>query len=69
MQSQSKPAHRSLTLAGMLAMALAFVAERAGLVAAPGAFDALAQALIDLVFSMGLLGAGIGRARARQPLA
>lgn len=63
-----KPAHRSLTLASTLAMALAFAVERAGLTPAPGALDAIAQALIDLVFSLGLLGVGVGRARASQPL-
>jgi len=63
-----KPAHRSLTLAGVLAMAIAFAAERMGLSPGAASVDALAQAVIDLVFSLGLLGAGLGRARARQPL-
>lgn len=67
-QPDPKPLHRSLTIASALAMAIAFVAERIGLPAPPGAVEALVQALIDLMFALGLVGVGVGRARARQPL-
>lgn len=64
-----KPAHRSLTLVGALAMAIAFVGERLGVQTSAGETAAVAQALLDLIFSLGLLGVGVGRARAKAPLA
>ena len=63
-----KPVHQSLTIAGALAMAAAFASDRLGITAPPGAIEGLVQSLIDLVFYLGLLGVGIGRARANAPL-
>ncbi len=63
-----KPVHQSLTIAGALAMAAAFASDRLGITAPPGAIEGLVQSLIDLVFYLGLLGVGIGRARASAPL-
>lgn len=64
----AKPIHQSLTIAGALAMAAAFATESLGISAPPGAIEGVVQALIDLVFYLGLLGVGIGRARAGAPL-
>lgn len=63
-----KPVHRSLTIASALAMMLAYCAERLELSLPAGMAEHLAQLLIDIVFSLGALGVGLGRARARGPL-
>lgn len=66
--SSPKPIHQSLTIAGALAMAAAFATEQLGISVPAGAIEGLVQSLIDLVFYLGLLGVGIGRARAVAPL-
>lgn len=66
---QPKAAIDSLTLKGVAALAVAFIAARAGVELPDGAPAALADALVDLVFALGLIGASVGRARARGPIA
>ena len=65
----TKPALRSLTLRGALAMAVAYGLTRLGVDLPAGAPQAIAEALADLAFYAGLIAVGLGRARARQPLA
>jgi hypothetical protein len=60
--------HRSLTLAGALAMAIAYAANRLGVPIADAVAAETAAAVIDLLFNVGLVAVGVGRARARQPL-
>lgn len=66
--SSPKPIHQSLTIAGALAMAVAFAIDRLGVSLAPGTIEGLTQSITDLVFYLGLLGVGVGRARANSPL-
>lgn len=64
----AKPAYRSLTIASALAMLFAYCAERLNLALPPGMAEQAAQLAIDLIFSLGALGVGVGRARAKGPL-
>jgi hypothetical protein len=57
-----------LTLKGAVAMALAYAAGRLGLHLPDGIMQTAASAVIDLVFSLGLVAVSIGRARAKTPL-
>jgi hypothetical protein len=59
----------SLTLRGALAMALAFVAGRLGYAIPDDQAQTFADAIVQIVFYGGLLAVGIGRARAKGPLA
>jgi hypothetical protein len=59
----------SLTLRGALAMALAFVAGRLGYSIPEGQAQTFADAIVQIVFYGGLLAVGVGRARAKGPLA
>jgi len=65
---ETRPALRSLTLRGALAMAIGYGLTRLGLDLPAGAPQAIAEALADLAFYAGLIAVGVGRARARQPL-
>jgi hypothetical protein len=58
----------SLTLKGALTMALAYAAGRIGIHLPDGVLAASAQALVDLLFAIGLAAVGVGRARAKAPL-
>lgn len=64
----SKSALSSLTLKGAIAMALAYAADRIGLHLPDGIVSSVADVVIDLVFSLGLIAVGVGRARAQSPL-
>ncbi|MBY0448792.1 MAG: hypothetical protein K2P95_08885 [Hyphomonadaceae bacterium] len=64
----AKPAYRSLTIASALAMLFAYCAERLNIPLSPGVAEQAAQLAIDLIFSLGALGVGVGRARAKGPL-
>ena len=64
----ARPALRSLTLQGAAAMAIAFAAGRLGLDLGHELTTALAARLLDLVFTLGVLAVGVGRARAKGPL-
>lgn len=64
----TKPALRSLTLRGALAMAIAYGLTKLGIDLPAGAPQAIADAIADLAFYAGLIAVGVGRARARQPL-
>jgi len=68
METESKPFQNSLTLKSAAALAAAFVASRLGLDLPDGAAHAIADAFIDLVFALGMIGVGVGRARARTPI-
>jgi hypothetical protein len=63
-----KPPLGSLTLKSAAALAAAFVAARLGAHLPEGAAQDIASALVDLVFALGVLGVGVGRARARGPI-
>jgi len=63
-----KPAIHSLTVRSAAVIAIAFAADRLGLVLPEGAAQEIARVLIDLVVTLGLIGVAIGRARARTPL-
>lgn len=63
-----KSALSSLTLKGAIAMALAYAAGRVGLHLPDGVLASVADVIIDLVFSLGLIAVGVGRARAGVPL-
>ena len=65
----ARSALESLTLRGAATMAAAFAASKVGLNAGDGAVQAFAEALINLAFCGGALAVGVGRARARGPLA
>lgn len=65
-----KAAIQSLTLrsAAIIAIAIAAAADRLGVVLPEGAAQEIANALIDLVVTLGLIGVAIGRTRARTPI-
>lgn len=60
---------RSLTLRGAAAMAIAFGCARLGFELPEGVAQSIADALADLLFYAGLAAVGVGRARARGPIA
>ncbi len=64
----AKPFHRSLTMRAAAAMALAYVASKAGQVVPYENAEAIVSAASDLLFALGAIGVGVGRARARTPL-
>ncbi len=59
----------SLTLRGAVSMAIAFGISRLGVELPEGAPQAIAEAATQLVFYVGLIAVGVGRARARGPIA
>lgn len=63
-----KPFHRSLTMRAAAAMALAYVAAKAGQIVPFENAEAVVNAAADLIFALGAIGVGVGRARARAPL-
>lgn len=63
-----KAAFDSLTLRSVAAVAVAFVASRLNIDLPPGAAQELVAAGINLLGTLGLIGAAIGRVRARQPI-
>jgi len=67
--SAPRGALSSLTLRGAAAMAVAYAAGRVGLHAGDPAVQDAAATLVDLAFSLGAMAVGVGRARARGPLA
>jgi len=62
-----KAAIQSLTLRSAAIIAIA-AADRLGVVLPEGAAQEIANALIDLVVTLGLIGVAIGRTRARTPI-
>ncbi|MCC6789277.1 MAG: hypothetical protein IT547_15705 [Hyphomonadaceae bacterium] len=64
----SKAAIQSLTLRSAALIAIAAAADRMGIVLPDGAAQELANSLIDLVVTLGLIGVAIGRTRARTPI-
>jgi hypothetical protein len=64
----AKPFHRSLTMRAAAAMALAYVASKAGQAVPFEAAEQIVNAASDLLFALGAIGVGVGRARARAPL-
>jgi hypothetical protein len=66
--TQSKPFAQSLTIRAAAAMALAYVAGKMGQTLPYDSAEQLITAASDLVFALGAIGVGVGRARARAPL-
>lgn len=64
----SKAAIQSLTLRSAALIAIAAAADRMGIVLLAAAAQELANSLIDLVVTLGLIGVAIGRTRARTPI-
>ena len=64
----SKAAIQSLTLRSAALIAIAAAADRMGIVLPDGAAQELANSLIDLIVTLGLIGVAIGRTRARTPI-
>ncbi len=63
-----KAAIQSLTLRSAAVIAIAAAADRLGVVLPEGAAQEIANALVDLVVTLGLIGIAIGRTRARTPI-
>ena len=59
----------SLTLRSAAVAVVAYAASRAGLALPDGAASTMASAAVDLLFSLSMIGVGVGRARATKPLA
>ena len=66
--SLEKAAIQSLTLRSAAIIAIAAAADRLGVTLPEGAAQEIANALIDLVVTLGLIGVAIGRTRARTPI-
>lgn len=64
----SKVAIQSLTLRSAAIIAIAAAANRLGIVLPEGAAQEIANSLVDLVVTLGLIGVAIGRTRARTPI-
>lgn len=64
----AKRAIHSLTLKSLAVVAVAFVASRFDVPLPPGGAEEIVTAGIDLMATLGLLGAAIGRVRARGPI-
>ncbi|MCX7359742.1 MAG: hypothetical protein NT015_16590 [Alphaproteobacteria bacterium] len=64
----SKAAIQSLTLRSAALIAIAAAANRMGIVLPEGAAQELANSLIDLVVTLGLIGVAVGRTRASTPI-
>jgi hypothetical protein len=69
MNSDAKPAFQSLTLKSVAALAVAFVASRLNIALPEGAAQDIVAAAIDLIGTLGLIGAAVGRVRAKAPIA
>jgi len=63
-----KAAIQSLTLRSAAVIAIAAAADRLGVVLPDGAAQEIANSLVDLVVTLGLIGIAIGRTRARAPI-
>jgi|GEM_PF-2235269 len=63
-----KAAIQSLTLRSAAVIAIAAAADRLGVVLPEGAAQEIANALVDLVVTLGLIGIAIGRTRARTSI-
>jgi len=66
--TSTKPAIESLTLKSIAALAVAFVADHFKFALPVGATQDVASSLIDLVSTLSLIGAAIGRVRATKPI-
>jgi hypothetical protein len=64
----SKAAIQSLTLRSAGIIAIAAAANRLGIILPEGAAQEIANSLIDLVVTLGLIGVAIGRTRTRTPI-
>lgn len=64
----AKAAIQSLTLRSAAVIAIAAAANRIGIVLPDGAAQEIANSLIDLVVTLGLIGVAIGRTRANTPI-
>ena len=64
----AKAAIQSLTLRSAAVIAIAAAANRMGIVLPDGAAQEIANSLIDLVVTLGLIGVAIGRTRANTTI-
>ncbi|MBK6705634.1 MAG: hypothetical protein IPG56_18965 [Caulobacteraceae bacterium] len=64
----AKAAIQSLTLRSAAVIAIAAAANRMGIVLPDGAAQEIANSLIDLVVTLGLIGVAVGRTRANTPI-
>lgn len=64
----AKPAVKSLTLQSLVTIAVAMALGRVGAVLPEGMVHDIAGAAIDLASMIGMIGASIGRARAKSPI-
>jgi hypothetical protein len=67
-ETPTKPALESLTLRSVAAIAVALAASKAGVTLPEGAPQEVASSVFDLIATLGLIGAAVGRARARAAL-
>ncbi|MES1199751.1 MAG: hypothetical protein ABUS48_07210 [Pseudomonadota bacterium] len=68
MSTEPKPAIQSLTLKSIAAVAIAFVANHFKFALPQGAAEQVASSIIDLITTLGLIGAAVGRTRASAPI-
>ena len=68
MNTEPKPAIQSLTLKSIAAIAVAFVANHFKFALPAGGAEQVASSIIDLVTTLGLIGAAVGRTRASTPI-
>lgn len=64
-----KPAFQSLTLRSIAVLAVAFAASRFKIELPAGGAEQIVSVAIDLIGTLGLIGAAVGRVRARGPIA
>jgi hypothetical protein len=64
----SKAAIQSLTLRSAAIIAIAAAANRLGIILPEGVAQEIANSLLDLVVTLGLIGVAIGRTRTRTPI-
>ncbi|HVY84451.1 MAG TPA: hypothetical protein VG943_04925 [Caulobacterales bacterium] len=69
MSTETKPAIQSLTLKSIAAIAVAFVASHFKVMLPSGVAEQVASSVIDLITTLGLIGAAVGRTRASAPIA
>lgn len=67
-ETNSKPLSDSLTMKSVLAVAVALVAGHFRFVLPEGVAQSVASSVIDLVSTLGLIGAAVGRVRAQGPI-
>lgn len=67
--TEAKSPNASLTLRSVVVIAAAFVAQKIGMAVPDTLVRDIASAAFDLAAMLGVLGAAVGRARAKGPIA